>query len=120
MDTDIMPKVKTVCFTGHRPDKLGGYEPNNPVAVWVREQLREAISRAIARGVTGFISGGALGVDQWAAEIVIDIKAERKKRSIHGWGSIELVIARPFPSQPARWPINARRHYKNWREYPVR
>ncbi len=31
MDIDIMGKVKSVCFTGHRPDMLGGYEPYNPV-----------------------------------------------------------------------------------------
>jgi len=27
-------------------------------------------------------------------------------------GGIQLVIARPFPSQPNRWPVEARRHYE--------
>lgn len=76
-----MVKIKTVCFTGHRPDKLGGYEPNNPVAVWVKEQLRSAVIRATNRGVATFISGGSIEVDQWAADIVIEVRAERQKQS---------------------------------------
>ena len=51
-------------------------------------------------------------MDQWAAEIVIEVRAERQKRSPSGLGGIELVIARPFPSQPNRWPTEARRHYE--------
>ena len=55
--------------------------------------------RAVNRGVTTFILGGALGVDQWAAEIVIEVRAERQKRSPSGLGGIELVIARPGNSR---------------------
>jgi uncharacterized phage-like protein YoqJ len=51
-------------------------------------------------------------VDQWAADIVIDIKLERQKRVLPDFGGIELVIAKPFPSQSAKWPIDARRHYE--------
>ena len=72
----------------------------------------ERCERAANRGVVTFISGGALGVDQWAADIVIEVRAERQKRSPTGIGGIKLVIARPFPSQPNRWPTEARRHYE--------
>jgi len=72
-----MAKIKTLCFTGHRPQKLGGYEPN-PIADFVKRSLRDAIERAIKRRVETFISGGALGVDQWAAEIVLDIRTREK------------------------------------------
>lgn len=82
------------------------------MAIWVKERLRGAIERAANRGVVTFISGGALGVDQWAADIVIEIRVERQKRSTKGLGGIQLVIARPFPSQPNRWPTKARRHYE--------
>lgn len=107
-----MGKINSVCFTGHHPDRLGVFEPNNPVAVWVKECLRGAVMRAVNRGVVTFVSGGALGVDQWAAGIVIEIRAERQKRSPIRHRTIELVIARPFPSQPNRWPAQARRHYE--------
>lgn len=50
------------CFTGHRPDKLGGYG-DNPLARKVKAALKEEIERAAGRGFTTFISGGAVGVD---------------------------------------------------------
>jgi uncharacterized phage-like protein YoqJ len=112
MDIDIMTKINSICFSGHRPNRLGGFDVNNPVALWVRDRLRGAIERAVARGIVTFVSGGALGVDQWAADIVIELRREQEKRSPIGHRTIELIIARPFPSQPKRWPTEARRHYE--------
>lgn len=89
---------KTVAFTGHRPTKLGGYDESNPIAVYVKTELRKEIERFIEEGFTTFISGGALGVDQMAAEIVIEKKAD-------------LIIARPFPSQHVKWIPSAQKRF---------
>ena len=105
-----MTKIKSICFTGHRPQKLGGYEPN-PTSDFVKRSLRDAIKRAVKRRVETFISGGALGVDQWAAEIVLDIRAREIKTSYHKESNIKLIIAQPFPSQSIKWPQDARRRY---------
>ena len=86
---------KTVCFTGHRPDKLGGFDINNHIAQKIKLKLKEAIIKSINDGFDTFISGGALGVDQYAAEIVISLKND--------YPHIKLVIARPFPSQEKIW-----------------
>jgi hypothetical protein len=54
-----MQKVQqAVCFTGHRPERLGGYFPN-PIQAWVKDSLRKAVQE----NIENFISGGALGVD---------------------------------------------------------
>ncbi len=103
--------IKSVCFTGHRPTKLGGYAAN-PISLWVKQELHEAIERAAKKGVKTFISGGALGVDQWAAEIVIKVRTERPKSYGTFEKPIELVIARPFPSQPNKWPQESKRQYE--------
>ena len=60
--------ASTVCFTGHRPEALGGYDETTGINVEVRKFLAEAVTLAILKGYKTFISGGALGVDQWAAE----------------------------------------------------
>ena len=49
------------CFTGHRPEKL---EIGPDLVI---RRLDEAITAAIGRGYTAFISGAAKGVDLWAA-----------------------------------------------------
>lgn len=100
-------EIEKICFTGHRPKKLGGYE-RNPISDYVKMALSDAIERAIKRRIETFISGGALGVDQWAAEIVLDIKARQIKKSYDRFSEIKLIIAQPFPSQSARWPQDAR------------
>ena len=105
-----MAKIKTVCFTGHRPQKLGGSE-QTPIADFVKRSLRDAIERAIKRRIDTFISGGALGVDQWAAEIVLGIRALKIKESYLRESNIKLIVAQPFPSQSAKWPQDARRRY---------
>jgi uncharacterized phage-like protein YoqJ len=105
-----MAGIKTVCFIGHRPPQIGGYE-QNPTMAFVKRSLRDAIRRAIKRRVETFISGGARGVDQWAAEIVLDTRRREINESYHKESSIKLVIAQPFPSQSAKWPQDARRQY---------
>lgn len=57
--------MKAVSFTGHRPERLGGYDKAHPKNQKVIEFLRKAIAKARDDGFEEFISGGALGVDQW-------------------------------------------------------
>lgn len=87
--------MKTVCFTGHRPNKLGGFDERNPVADYVKQELKTAVLWAIKDGYRRFICGGALGVDTWAAEIVLSMKEDHP--------DVTLTIARPFKSQASRW-----------------
>lgn len=74
---------KRCCFTGHRPDKVGKNEN------FIKEQLRKCIKDAIQEGYLTFISGMAMGVDMWAAEIVIEEKENNPE--------IKLVCASPYP-----------------------
>jgi len=87
--------TKGCFFTGHRPDKLGGWDENNETAVAVKRWLWKSIKRAIKGGHQTFISGAALGVDTWAAEAVHELKEE--------FPTIRLVLAIPFPDQPSKW-----------------
>lgn len=66
-----------VSFTGHRPDKISGWK------VWpatieksVRAALRRAIVEASGEGAEVFNSGAAPGVDLWAADEILLLRAE--------------------------------------------
>lgn len=73
---------KTCCFTGHRPEKCKRSEK------YLRKQLKIKIQEAIDKGYDTFITGMAQGVDIWAAEEVLKIKA--------GHDEIKLICAVPF------------------------
>lgn len=90
-------RLKRVCFTGHRPEKLKISEPE------VKDRLREAIQQSIKDGFTTFISGMARGVDMWAAEIVLE---ERRKNS-----DIKLMCASPYEGFERSWSIDEKRRY---------
>lgn len=72
------------CFTGHRPDKMEQGEKE------IKPLLEKAIDDAIKNGYVTFITGMAMGVDIWAAEIVL----ERKKTN----PDLHLICALPHPN----------------------
>lgn len=87
--------MKTCCFTGHRPQKLG-YGENSIQCDELKNKLLELIRELIEKeGVTHFISGVALGVDTYAAEIVLSLKAQ--------YPYITLECAIPCETQAIKW-----------------
>lgn len=89
-----------VAFTGHRPDKIGGYNPQSEKRIWVREQIQAQLERGLAKHGEKLwvITGGALGVDQDAAEIA------------HEMG-IPFSVFIPCAEQEAMWPREAKNRY---------
>lgn len=106
--------VKTICFTGHRPDKLPdkntGYDETNPTVVYVKKELSVAIDAMIGKGYRRFIVGGALGVDTWAGEIVADY-AEWYLANLGI--KIVLELYSPFEGQELNWPLESQIRYHN-------
>lgn len=70
-------KKKICAFTGHRPQSLPfGFNETDDRCVALKEMLRRSIIKLIEEeGVAHFITGMALGVDMYAAEIVLSLKA---------------------------------------------
>lgn len=73
--------------TGHRPDKLGGWTYNNPVARWCYEQ---GLIKVNYLRPDAIITGGAMGWDQILANIAINLK-------------IPLEVAIPFKGFEDKW-----------------
>lgn len=82
-------RQQTVCFTGHRPEKL-----NKPDWM-IKRALKKEIRRAIADGYNVFISGMARGVDIWAAQIVLVLR--------DSGSDVTLVCACPCRDFQRRW-----------------
>jgi len=80
--------------TGHRPDKLGGYKECK-----LHSLVKEAIRKKLLEIKPDYgITGMALGVDQWYAEICIEL-------------GIPFIAAIPFKGQENIWPPDSQRHY---------
>lgn len=87
-----------ICFfTGHR--KLPGGKIHHIV-----KRLNDEVDALIRRGVTNFISGGALGFDQMAASLVL------AKREMNP--DICLIFALPCKNQDAKWTEKQKIFYR--------
>jgi len=92
---------KRCAFTGYRPSKMPfGYNEADPRCINFKGRLRDAIERLVNEGFVHFISGGALGMDMFAAEAVLALKA--------GYPWIMLEMVSPFDAQAARWDLEHR------------
>jgi uncharacterized phage-like protein YoqJ len=85
-----------VAFTGHRPNKLGGYSIPNDISTHVCRVIEHTLRELRPKRI---ISGMALGVDQWAANIAYA-------------NGIPFVAAVPFEGQELAWPEPSQRDYR--------
>lgn len=84
----------TCCFTGHRPRAFPwGEDESDERFCALVARIGAEVDGLIACGVTRFICGNALGVDTWAAEVVLAKKAEHP--------GIKLEVAVPFEGHNA-------------------
>lgn len=86
-----------VAFTGHRPDKLGGYKLPNPTYVHVCQQIEKVLLDVKPEKA---ICGMALGVDSWAANVCRKL-------------NIPYIAAVPFEGQEKAWPESSQRIYQS-------
>jgi uncharacterized phage-like protein YoqJ len=70
--------MKTCCFTGPRPFKLGFTDDSSPACIELKKKINNEIEKLFQRGFTHFISGMAEGVDIYCAEAVIELKKKYK------------------------------------------
>lgn len=97
--------MKSCAFTGHRPQKLPfGFNEADERCTALKDILRNQIIHLIEEEkVTHFISGMALGVDMYAAEIVLDLKKT--------YPGITLESAIPCETQANKWNAAMRERY---------
>ena len=98
-------KIKKCAFTGHRPQSLPfGFNEADERCIALKKKLRiEIIKQIEENGVTHFITGMAIGVDMYAAEIVLGLKSS--------YEGIVLESAIPCETQAAKWTEEQRDHY---------
>ena len=85
-----------VAFTGHRPNKLGGYKIPNPTYIKVCQEIDKALKELKPEKV---ITGMALGIDQWAASVAHKL-------------DIPYLAAIPFEGQEKAWPEESQKIFR--------
>lgn len=89
---------KTLCFTGHRPNKLGNcYSLASNQSKYIKDKLEPVLIDLIEdENIERFISGGAIGFDQIAFWTVNGLKKAY-------YPNIKNIVAVPFKNQAIKW-----------------
>jgi len=103
-DWDALKPI-TCAFTGHRPQSFSfKFSETSDELLIIKKKLADEIEQAIQDDYTIFLSGGALGVDTWAAEAVLEFRA-------HHYPFIRLELVLPCIGQESRWSKKAKETY---------
>jgi len=98
-------KSQTVCFTGHRSQKLPWrFNERDKRCKAMKKTLRSEIEKAIQRGYKTFLCGMALGFDMICAETVLDLKNE--------YDDIKIIGALPCRTQDKFWQNKYKKRYR--------
>ncbi len=97
MPNEAELRLHRCCFTGHRPEKLNCPEDQ------VKAMLDAAVRQAVNDGFTTFITGMARGVDIWAGQAVLKLRAQNP--------AIKLVAASPYKGFEERWSDSWKQQY---------
>lgn len=90
--------MKTCAITGHRPTRFRfKYNENHSDCKRLKKRLHDQFVVLYEQGVRRFLVGGALGVDMWSGEILLELKKQPE------YSDIELVLVLPHPGHDVRW-----------------
>lgn len=96
---------QTCTCTGHRPDRFPwGYDEQDSRCIFLKEEMKKQLKCLYSDGFTHFISGMALGTDQYFAELVLELRGE--------FPEITLECAIPCPSQSHAWNSKQQQRYR--------
>jgi uncharacterized phage-like protein YoqJ len=101
----------TIAFTGHRPEKLGGYDLKNERNAKIINNLGNIVFEKLkelykTNSEIKVMTGGALGIDQMAFEICYFLKTKC-------FEDLKLEIAIPFKNQSKVWNEQSKTFYES-------
>ena len=99
---------KSCAITGHNPQRFKfKYNEEAPLCRSIKTAIAEQIKTLYSKGIRGFYVGCAVGVDTWAAEIVLDLKQQTE------FSEMELFCAIPFSDHTEKFTAGQKKRYEN-------
>ena len=98
-----MSQFYSCAITSQRPTRFKfKYQEYMTSCKRLKKRLHDVFVELYRRGVRRFYVGGALGVDLWAGEILLEMSRHEEYREL------EIVLVYPFPGHDERWDPKSR------------
>lgn len=90
-----MENQKIITITGYRSFELGIFQAKDPKLSLLYKFIKQSLIEWVENGVEWVVIGGNLGVELWAAEMVVELRQE-------GY-AIQLAVILPFVDYGKQW-----------------
>ncbi|PSL40409.1 putative phage-like protein YoqJ [Planomicrobium soli] len=96
--------LKRLVVTGYKQHEMGIFDDKNPGIRFIKKALENRLRSLVDEGLEWVIVSGQLGVETWAAEVVIDMKKE--------FPELKYAVLTPFLEQEKNWNENKQEKYR--------
>ncbi|RNF39128.1 SLOG family protein [Planococcus salinus] len=96
--------IKRLVVTGYKQHELGIFDDKNPGIHYIKKALESRFRALLDEGLEWVILSGQLGVETWAAEVVLDMKEE--------FPDFKYAILTPFLNQEKKWNETKQEKYE--------
>lgn len=106
-----MSKFYSCAITSQRPTRFKfKYQEYMTSCKRLKKRLHDVFAELYQRGVRRFYVGGALGVDLWAGEILLEMRRQEE------YQKLEIVLVYPFPALRVPSLVMARERLRHLKE----
>ncbi|WP_192598150.1 SLOG family protein [Sporosarcina limicola] len=95
--------LKRLVITGYKQHELGIFDEQHPGIQFIKKALNKRLSTLLDEGLEWVILSGQLGVETWAAEVVIELKKE--------YPQLKYAVITPFLDQEKNWNDTRKENY---------
>ncbi|WP_368504400.1 DUF1273 domain-containing protein [Alkalihalophilus sp. As8PL] len=97
--------MKVLAISGYKAHELGIFDQKHQGIAYIKKAIEQKLRTFIDEGLQWVIISGQLGVELWAAEIVLSLKEE--------FPQLKLSVLTPFLKQEERWKEETQQHYNS-------
>ncbi|MFS0574686.1 DUF1273 domain-containing protein [Sporosarcina sp. 179-K 3D1 HS] len=87
--------LKRLVITGYKQHELGIFDEKHPGIRFIKKAIEKRLLSFLDEGLEWVLISGQLGVETWAAEVVLDLKRE--------YPALQLAVMPPFLEQEKNW-----------------
>lgn len=96
--------IKRLVITGYKQHEIGVFDDKHPGVGYIKKALENHLIQLIEDGLEWVILSGQLGVETWAAELVIELKET--------YPELKYAIITPFLEQEKNWNDTKKEKYQ--------
>ncbi|MBM7584296.1 putative phage-like protein YoqJ [Bacillus pakistanensis] len=96
--------TSVVTVSGYKQHELGLFKQDDPAIGYIKKALEKELASFADEGLEWVVISGQLGVELWAAEVVIDMQLD--------YPNIKLAVLTPFLNQEENWNENNKELYE--------